>query len=337
MRVRWQVSVPVRTLVAIGVVALLPACQVLEASRTAEPVLAPTIVTTPGGVSGDGAASGDTAADPQASTANSDSPATATPDPNTPTASPAAPADQASIEALPPGVSRPDWLGTRPLQVDADGQAIPEPTPADLVDRRIPTIDLLPPPAPDAPFAATIEPLSDEIVARSTWTPECPVSREQLRYLTVSFWGFDERPHTGEIIVNADWAQAIADIFGQLYDERYPIEEMRVVASAELEGIPTGDGNVTSGFVCRSVRGSTTWSQHAHGLAVDINPFLNPYLRGNRILPELAGAYLDRSHERPGMLYPGSTAVQAFDAIGWGWGGRWGSLIDWMHFSANGR
>jgi hypothetical protein len=205
------------------------------------------------------------------------------------------------------------------------------------VIRRVPTIDLLPPPPDGAPFASTVEPLSDEVVARSTWTDACPVSREDLAYLTLSFWGFDERPHTGELVVHADWAAEVVDIFRQLFDDRYPIEEMRIVSAAELEGIPTGDGNVTSGFVCRPTRGSSSWSQHAFGLAVDVNPFQNPYHRDDRILPELAGAYLDRGHERPGMLHEGSTAVRAFDAIGWGWGGRWQRLTDPMHFSANGR
>lgn len=249
------------------------------------------------------------------------------------TADPSATAGQ----ALPAGVHRPAWLGTRPLPVDTDGQAIPQPTPDELVLRRIPTIDLLVPPAPDAEYAWTIGPLRPDVVRRSTWTPECPVTIDELRYLTVSFWGFDDRPHTGEIIVNASWAQEVVDIFGRLYDSRYPIEEMRIVAAEELDGTPTGDGNDTTGFVCRPARGSTTWSQHAYGLAIDLNPFVNPYRRGDRVLPELAEAYLDRDHVRPGMIDGDSVAVQVFDQIGWGWGGRWNSLVDYMHFSANNR
>ncbi len=240
-------------------------------------------------------------------------------------------------QPLPEGVHRPDWLGTRPLPLDADGQAIPQPTPEELVVRRVPTIDLLPPPPADAPYRLTIQPLDEATAARSTWTPECPVTREELAYLTVSFWGFDDRPHTGELIVHASWAEEVGDIFAQLFAARYPIEEMRIVSAAEMEGVPTGDGNVTSGFVCRPVRGGATWSAHAHGLAIDVNPFINPYERDGRILPELAGAYLDRGHRRPGMIEEGSVVVSAFDAIGWGWGGRWRSLTDHMHFSATNR
>ncbi len=265
------------------------------------------------------------------------SPDATAPDATAPDAPPSpGPATASPGPPLPPGVSRPAWLGTRPLELGPDGQALPAPTPEELVVRRIPTIDLLPPPA-DGTYQATIAPMTPDIVERSTWVPECPVALEDLRYLTMSFWGFDDRPHTGEMIVNASWAEEVTEIFQQLYEARYPIEEMRVVAAAELEGTPTGDGNDTTGFVCRPVRGSSSWSQHAYGLAIDVNPFINPYRKDERILPELAGAYLDRSHVRPGMLAEGDAVVQAFDAIGWGWGGRWNSLIDWMHFSANGR
>jgi hypothetical protein len=85
------------------------------------------------------------------------------------------------------------------------------------------------------------------------------------------------------------------------------------------------------------VRGATVFSQHAYGLAVDVNPFQNPYLKGDLVLPELASAYRDRSRHRPGMILPGGPVVRAFAAVGWGWGGSWHSLKDLQHFSANGR
>ena len=39
----------------------------------------------------------------------------------------------------------------------------------------------------------------------------------------------------------------------------------------------------------------------------------------------------------PGMLVAGSVAVQAFTAVGWGWGGTWSSVKDYQHVSASGR
>ena len=138
------------------------------------------------------------------------------------------------------------------------------------------------------------------------------------------------------MIVNATVATAVTKVFGQLYARHFPIEEMRVTTPVELTAPPTGDGNNTSAFVCRPTRGQTTWSAHAYGLAVDLNPFCNPYLNGNLVLPELASAYLDRANHRPGMVLPGDQTVREFAAIGWSWGGSWNVPKDWMHFTATG-
>ncbi|MGH9246635.1 MAG: M15 family metallopeptidase [Acidimicrobiales bacterium] len=235
-----------------------------------------------------------------------------------------------------PGLTRPAWLGTRPLPVRSDGFGEVLPTPPELVDRRIPTVDVFPPPA-DGIFAFTTNAVPNDVAARSTWHADCPVTLEQLRYVTVSFWGFDDRPHTGELLVNAEVADDVAGVFRGLYDARFPIEEMRIIRAEELDAPPTGDGNATTAFVCRPAVGGSSWSQHAFGLAIDINPFHNPYRRGDLVLPELASAYVDRDHDRPGMIQPQGPVTVAFDAIGWGWGGRWSSLLDYMHFSRSGR
>ena len=244
-----------------------------------------------------------------------------------------APAPTTTTSTLPP---RPDWLGTRPLPLRPDGFGEVQPTPPALVDRRLPTIDLLPPPTGDA-FESSIGDVPAEVAERSTWDPACPVTLEELRYVRVSFWGFDGNPHTGELLVHHSAAQAMVDGFAALHAARYPIEEMRVTRRDELDAHPTGDGNNTSAFVCRPTRGSTRWSDHALGLAVDVNPFHNPYTRADLVLPELASAYVDRGHARPGMIAGGDAVTGAFGGIGWGWGGTWDSPVDRMHFSASGR
>ena len=126
-----------------------------------------------------------------------------------------------------------------------------------------------------------------------------------------------------------------------MHAERFPLEEVRVVRADELDAAPTGDGNVTSAFVCRPSVSGGGWSGHAYGRALDVNPFHNPYDRGSGddrlVLPELATAYTDRDRALPGMLSASSGAVQAAEAAGWGWGGSWSSAKDWMHLSADGR
>lgn len=252
----------------------------------------------------------------------------------------AAPARPASTSREPPPVTtpRPDWLGSRTLPTDGAGFGIAGETPAELADRRFATVDTLPAP-PDDRFHATVEKLSDvpDALTRSTWIDGCPVPPEELAYVTVSFFGFDGANHTGEIIVASSVADDIVSVFETLHAERFPIEEMRIVTQADLDAPPTGDTNNTTAFVCRPVTGGTAFSEHAKGLAVDVNPFLNPYVKGARVLPELALVNTDRALERPGMIEPGDVVVEAFADIGWAWGGDWTSLKDYQHFSATGR
>ena len=87
----------------------------------------------------------------------------------------------------------------------------------------------------------------------------------------------------------------------------------------------------------RATTGGTSYSAHAYGLAIDLNPFQNPYQSGDLVIPERASAYLDRSWLRPGMITADGPVVRAFAGIGWSWGGDWQSLKDYQHFSATGR
>jgi hypothetical protein len=256
------------------------------------------------------------------------------------TGPPAPPATTSPPPPSQPPTSKPTtaWqLGARPLPLRPDGFGQVLPTPPALRGRRLPTVDLLPPPA-DGRFRSTARPIDAAIRSRmgATWSPACPVPLTDLRYLTVSFRGFDGRPHTGELVVNRRVAAQVVSVFARLYQAGFPIEQMRLVTTADLEAHPTGDGNNTAAFVCRAARQQRRWSAHAYGLAVDVDPFQNPYRRGDLVLPELASAYLDRGWVRPGMIRPGDVVTSAFAAIGWTWGGSWDSPTDLMHFSATG-
>ena len=235
------------------------------------------------------------------------------------------------------GAAYSTWeLGAHPLPLRPDGLGEMGPTPPSLRERRYPTVDVLPPPRGNR-FRATVGPVTPEVRARSTWTPACPVPLDALRYLTVSFRGFDGEAHTGELVVAASEAADVVSVFRALYAADYPIEEMRLPTARDLEAHPTGDGNNTAAMVCRPTVGAESWSTHAYGLAIDVNPFMNPYRRGDVVLPELAGSYLRRDWQRPGMIGPDSVVVREFARIGWSWGGAWRTLVDYQHFSATGR
>ena len=231
----------------------------------------------------------------------------------------------------------PSWLGTRPLPRTAAGFGEVRPTPPELRERRFTLPDTVPS-LPGTGFASRVTaPAPKDVIARSTWAAGCPVRARDLAWVRLTFRGFDGARHTGELLVNRSAAADLVGVFRALYADRFPIEQMRITTKAEQDVPPTGDGNDTGAFNCRAVRGATTYSQHAYGLAVDVNPFQNPYLKGDLVLPELASSYRDRSWHRPGMILPGGPVVRAFARIGWGWGGSWSSLKDLQHFSANGR
>lgn len=252
----------------------------------------------------------------------------------TPTTAPSAPTT--------PGGRAPrldTWrVGAHPLPLRPDGFGKVLRTPPQLRVRRMPTPDRLAPP-PQGRFVSSIGPVTPAIRRRmgETWSPRCPVALKDLRYLTVAFHGFDGRAHTGELVVNARVARDLVSVFRRLYAAGFPIESMRLPTTADLEAPPTGDGNNTAATVCRATRTTTTWSAHAYGIAIDVNPFMNPYHKGDLVLPELASAYLDRSWRRPGMIVAGGVVTRAFASIGWTWGGSYHALKDLMHFSANGR
>jgi hypothetical protein len=155
--------------------------------------------------------------------------------------------------------------------------------------------------------------------------------------LTLTFIGFDDAEHTGQVVVNADVVSKVVEAFRRMYVARFPIRKMKpIFTQEEYDDFETPDDNST-GFSCRDAvnsDGPRAWSNHAYGHAIDINPIENPYRDGDRIIPAAGAAYMDRSNVRPGMAVPGSAIVTAFSAIGWGWGA---SFEDYQHFSTNGR
>ncbi|WP_166389184.1 M15 family metallopeptidase [Nocardioides ochotonae] len=250
-----------------------------------------------------------------------------------PTPTPSAPTPSTPA----PGTTPPAWLGTRELPAGPDGYAAAQTTPPELRRRAF----TLPDPVrmlPGRGYASrVVAPAPARVLARSTWRPGCPVAREQLTWLRLTFRGFDGARHTGELLVHRQDADDLVQVFGDLWRADFPLERMVITTRADQDATPTGDGNDTSAFVCRPITGGSSYSEHASGRAVDVNPFQNPYVRGDLVLPELATSYARRTPVRPGMITADGPVVAAFARIGWEWGGAWTSLKDYQHFSATGR
>jgi D-alanyl-D-alanine carboxypeptidase len=156
--------------------------------------------------------------------------------------------------------------------------------------------------------------------------------------LRMSYWGFDGRPHTGSMVVNSAVTAAVLKVFAQLFAEHFPIHQMQPEdVYGGQDPVSMADDN-TSGFNCRYAvaPGPPTWSVHAYGEAIDVNPVENPYLEGGQVQPAAGAQFLNRSQYRPGMAVPGGQLVEAFASVGWFWGGRWTASPDYQHFSATG-
>ncbi|MCW2672736.1 MAG: hypothetical protein JWP14_1325 [Frankiales bacterium] len=230
------------------------------------------------------------------------------------------------------------WVvGASPLPLRSDGFGEVLPTPKVLRDRHLQAADVLPPPE-DGRFHWGQTVITSGIRARmgSTYKTGCPTRLGELRYLTLVFRGFDGHAHTGELVVREDAVPKAVAAFRRLFELGFPIEQMRLPGTADVTARPTGDGNDTASFVCRPARGQTRFSAHALGLAIDVNPFQNPFVRGDLVLPELASAYRDRSWRRAGMFEPGSAAVRAFTDQGFTWGGTFSRPKDYQHMTLTG-
>jgi D-alanyl-D-alanine carboxypeptidase len=174
----------------------------------------------------------------------------------------------------------------------------------------------------------------------SSWHPGCPVALDGLRLLTIGYWGFDRHTHVGEMIVNASAVAAVRQGFARLFSARFPIRRMRLVDHYSGSDYASIEADNTSGFNCRRATGSSRWSEHAYGRAIDVNPIENPYVHPDGTTAHPASqAYLDRSPPRRGMAHSGGVLVRAFARSGWSWGGEWRapSATDYQHFSATGR
>jgi hypothetical protein len=196
------------------------------------------------------------------------------------------------------------------------------------------------PPGPP-PYKGTWEPVPDAIWAQMegvSWKPGCPVGgREELALLHIRHFKPDGSVGMGEMVVARRVADTVLSAFGDIYKARFPVDRMDRV---DKYGGKDGDSmraNNTSALNCRNIAGTTRWSQHSYGLAIDLNPLWNPWVRGTKVDPREGAPWADRSNVRPGMTVPGGPAVTAFTSRGWGWGGTWRSTKDYQHFSENGK
>ena len=184
------------------------------------------------------------------------------------------------------------------------------------------------------------EPIGDAVYARmrgKSLPDGARVKRDELRYLKVLHYNGKGEIALGEMVCNAAIADDLTDIFKSLFKAHYPIELMLLIDNYDADDERSMTDNNSSCFCYRVVANSTKLSKHAMGLAVDINPLYNPYVKrrsnGSLLVQPAKGKdYLNRRKHIPYKIDTNDLCYRLFIEHGFSWGGAWRSLKDYQHF-----
>lgn len=184
-------------------------------------------------------------------------------------------------------------------------------------------------------FLFVSQPIPETVKARmqgNSMPDNANVSFEELRYLTVFYYDYESRVRKGELVCNKAIAKDLLLIFRALFSKAYPINSIRLVDDFSASDEASMQANNTSCFNYRTVAHSNKLSKHALGMAVDINPLENPYIKSSFIQPSTATDYVDRSKDFPHKIDENDFCKKVFESFGFQWGGHWRSLKDYQHF-----
>ena len=183
----------------------------------------------------------------------------------------------------------------------------------------------------------------NRIIGKS-YQPNDDIALSELRYLKMLHYNYDGEIQVGEMIVNSQIENDCLEIFQALFEEEYQICRMVLIDDywtgdgEETDGVSIKNNN-TSCFNYRNVPGSTKRSKHALGLAIDINPYENPYVPTSAGVPDYSNLdekeyyYATHRNETDAhVITSEDLAYKLFVDKGFTWGGNWKSLKDYQHF-----
>jgi hypothetical protein len=159
---------------------------------------------------------------------------------------------------------------------------------------------------------------------------DCPKIADQLIELKLSYYGFDDQPHQGIIIVNKAIDLQVINIFKALFGARYHIAKLEPYSITS--NFPLN--NATVGYYCAKLPiPESELESHAEGKAIDINPMQNPYVNRTEVWPIEAANNVTRN-DAPGVIREGHKTYNIFAAHQWEWGGLRQRNPNYMHFEA---
>lgn len=184
--------------------------------------------------------------------------------------------------------------------------------------------------------------LCELMKATNVITDDNPVGCDRLRVVTFDFTNFEGSTEQGSVTVLDAFAPYVQTIFNDLQRMAFPLKKARGLEHyLGDDGASMADNN-TSAFNGRPITGGSSWSLHAYGAAIDLNPLQNPYIgiqaNGQAMIDPVASAraYVNRMQFRPekperfGLAEP---VVDTFADNGFiNWGGYFNFPIDYQHF-----
>ena len=197
-----------------------------------------------------------------------------------------------------------------------------------------------PPSSQSLNFSFSIDTISDQLFQRiweKSYKRDCTVPRSELRYLQVAHYNGKGEVVQGELICNKQIANDLLEIFKELYKQKYPIERMQLIDDYDADDERSMEANNTSCFNFRTIAGSKKLSKHSRGMAIDINPLYNPYVRrlsdGTlQVQPEKGRQYANRKKKIPYKIDRHDLCYRLFIQHGFTWGGSWTTRQDYQHF-----
>ena len=168
------------------------------------------------------------------------------------------------------------------------------------------------------------------------------IALEDLRYLTIPYYNFEQQVMLGEMIVNVDIQEDVLNIFKELFNNKYEINSMKLIDDYWILGTDGNkadnnsiEENNTSCFCYRQVTGGESVSNHGYGRAIDINPQQNPYVENGENSHRNADEYVNNRYVgEPHVIVASDEDIcySIFTKYGFTWGGNWTNPIDYQHF-----
>ena len=185
-------------------------------------------------------------------------------------------------------------------------------------------------------FRAEIKPLPDWVISRMkrhSWRKDCPVPLDHLSYIYLNHWDDEGKVQFGRLILHKAVAKDVVDVFKLMFEAKFPIARLKLIDDYQGSDAASMADNNTSAFNCRNVTGKkNVYSRHSYGLAIDVNPLVNPYINQESVYPPEGRKYINRHLNQKGMIKKGDIIYRAFIKRGWTWGGDWNSVKDYQHF-----